>query len=97
MVSMLVFEVLWAQGHQVFYHLTESHCRIGRRTQPLTFSLKNCLCKIVGTYLNVALNAMFYFPQAWYEQQRITQALQKDKIEASVGIAQIAGAAPLYL
>ena len=40
--------------------------------------------EIVGTYLIVALNAMFYFLQAWYEQQRLTQTLQKDKIEAQL-------------
>jgi two-component system LytT family sensor kinase len=40
--------------------------------------------EIVGTYLIVALNAMFYFLQAWYEQQRITQTLQKDKVEAQL-------------
>jgi len=40
--------------------------------------------EIVGLYLIVALNAMFYFLQAWYEQQRISQTLQKDKAEAQL-------------
>lgn len=40
--------------------------------------------EIVGVYLIVALNAMFYFLQAWYEQQRISQTLQKDKAEAQL-------------
>lgn len=49
--------------------------------QPFLFAPKVTF-EIVGTYLIVALNAMFYYLQAWYEQQRITQTLQKDKAEA---------------
>lgn len=38
----------------------------------------------MNTYLIVALYAMFYFIKAWYEQQRIAQAFQKDKIQAEL-------------
>jgi two-component system LytT family sensor kinase len=38
----------------------------------------------VGIYLITGLYAMFYFLRAWYEQQRKTQALQKDKVEAQL-------------
>lgn len=35
-------------------------------------------------YLIAGLYTMFYFVQAWYEQQRLTQTLQKDKVEAQL-------------
>lgn len=54
-----------------------------RSMQAFLFAPK-IIFEIVGTYLIVALNAMFYFLQAWYEQQRLTQTLQKDKIEAQL-------------
>lgn len=38
----------------------------------------------VNIYLIVGLYTMFYFMRAWYEQQRKSQALQKDKIEAQL-------------
>jgi two-component system, LytTR family, sensor kinase len=38
----------------------------------------------VGIYLIVGLYTMFYFMKAWYEQQRRSNALQKDKIEAQL-------------
>ncbi|WP_276485055.1 sensor histidine kinase [Paraflavitalea pollutisoli] len=40
--------------------------------------------EIAATYLVVGLNAMFYFLQAWYEQQQIAQTLQKDKAEVQL-------------
>jgi two-component system LytT family sensor kinase len=38
----------------------------------------------VNIYLIVALYTMFYFLRAWYEQQRLTQELQRDKAEAQL-------------
>lgn len=38
----------------------------------------------VSIYTITGFYAMFYFMQAWYEQQRKTQALQKDKVEAQL-------------
>jgi two-component system LytT family sensor kinase len=38
----------------------------------------------VSIYTITGFYAMFYFMRAWYEQQRKTQALQKDKIEAQL-------------
>lgn len=38
----------------------------------------------VSIYLITGLYAMFYFMRAWYEQQRKTQSLQKDKVEAQL-------------
>lgn len=42
------------------------------------------IIEAVNIYLIVALYTMFYFMQAWYEQQQKTQALQKDKIEVQL-------------
>ena len=51
--------------------------------QPFLFAPK-IIFEIVGTYLIVALYAMFYFTRAWDEQQRLAQSLQKDKVEAQL-------------
>lgn len=48
------------------------------------FFLPKLLFEAVNIYLIVGLYTMFFFGQAWYEQQRITQTLQKDKIEAQL-------------
>lgn len=40
--------------------------------------------EIVSIYLIVALYAMFHFSNAWYEEQQLTQRLQKDKAEAQL-------------
>lgn len=46
--------------------------------------LPKVVIEAVSIYLIVAVYTMTYFMQAWYEQQRITQALQKDKAEAQL-------------
>lgn len=46
--------------------------------------LPKLLFEAVNTYLFVAVYTMVYFMQAWYEQQRVSQALQKDKTEAQL-------------
>lgn len=52
-------------------------------TQAFLFPPK-IIFEIVSIYLIVALYAMFYFTRAWYEQQELTQALQKDKVESQL-------------
>lgn len=77
-ISMLAFGIARrALNYYIIYPPT------WRTTQAFLFAPK-IIFEIVGTYLIVALNAMFYFLQAWYEQQRITQTLQKDKVEAQL-------------
>ena len=46
--------------------------------------LPKMIFEAVSIYLIAGLYTMFYFGKAWYEQQRITQALQKDKVEAQL-------------
>jgi sensor histidine kinase YesM len=77
-ISMLIFG--FARRTMNYYFI---YPQTWRDAQPLFFVPK-IIFEIVGTYLIVALNVMFYFMQAWYEQQRITQALQKDKAEAQL-------------
>lgn len=80
-VSMLVFGI--ARRSINYFIIYEIYTPDWKKTQPFLFAPK-IIFEIVGTYLIVALNAMFYFLQAWYEQQRISQTLQKDKIEAQL-------------
>lgn len=46
--------------------------------------LPKVLIECVSIYLISGVYGMFYFGQAWYEQQRISQALQKDKVQAQL-------------
>jgi two-component system, LytTR family, sensor kinase len=77
-ISMLVFGVI---RRTMNYYLI--YPQTWRDMQSLFF-IPKIIFEIVGTYLMVALNVMIYFMQAWYEQQRITQTLQKDKAEAQL-------------
>ena len=80
-ISMLVFGIARrAINYFIIYRIYSPEWMMA---QPFLFPPK-IIFEIVGTYLYVALNAMFYFTQAWYEQQRITQSLQKDKVEAQL-------------
>jgi two-component system, LytTR family, sensor kinase len=54
-----------------------------QNTTPLLWFPK-ILVEGVSTYLIVGLYAMFYFMRAWYDQQRKSEALKKDKIEAQL-------------
>ncbi|WEK37759.1 MAG: histidine kinase [Candidatus Pseudobacter hemicellulosilyticus] len=78
--SMLVFGVL---RRTINYFLIYPMIWPDSRNAPYILPVK-ILFEIVNTYLIVALNAMFYFTQAWYEQQRLAQSLQKDKAEAQL-------------
>lgn len=80
-LSMLAFGLIRRAGNYfIIYQLFSPEWA---QTQPFLVPMK-IVFDIMGTYLYVALNAMFYFLQAWYEQQRITQTLQKDKVEAQL-------------
>ncbi len=57
------------------------------RTMPFLFFPK-VVIEAVNIYLIVALYSMFYFKQAWYEEQRVSQALQKDNVEAQLQLLQ---------
>jgi two-component system LytT family sensor kinase len=46
------------------------------------------IIEAVNIYLIVALYTMFYFKQAWYEQQRITQELQRCNVEVKLKLLQ---------
>lgn len=48
------------------------------------FFFPKLLIEAVNIYLITALYTMFYFIQAWHEQQQKTQALQKDKVEVQL-------------
>lgn len=80
-VSMLAFGIIRRAVN--YYIIYQTYSPQWMNNQSFLFAPK-IIFEIVGIYLIVALNAMFYFLQAWYEQQRITQNLQKDKIEAQL-------------
>lgn len=48
------------------------------------FWFPKLLLEAVNIYLIVGLYTMFYFMRAWYDQQRKSEALKKDKIEAQL-------------
>jgi sensor histidine kinase YesM len=66
-----------------FYYTYPLYYAAGNSTTSL-FWFPKLLFEAVGIYLIVGLYTMFYFMQAWYEQQRKTQSLQKDKVEAQL-------------
>ncbi|TWI88606.1 histidine kinase [Chitinophaga japonensis] len=66
-----------------YYYTYPLYYPEGQETMSYWFPPK-LLIEAVNTYLIVALYAMFYFLRAWYEQQRTTQQLQRDKAEAQL-------------
>lgn len=78
-VSMLVFGIIRRAVNYFIIYPPQ-----WKAMQPFLFAPKIVFDIVGGIYLFVALNAMFYYLQAWYEQQRITQNLQKDKVEAQL-------------
>jgi two-component system, LytTR family, sensor kinase len=80
-VSVLVFGI--SRRAVNYFIIYQTYSPDWMTTQPFLFPVK-IIFEIVGIYLFVGLYAMFYFTQAWYEQQRITQNLQKDKVEAQL-------------
>lgn len=66
-----------------YYYTYPLYYPEGQQTMSFLFPPK-LIIEAVNTYLIVALYAMFYFLRAWYEQQRTTQQLQKDKAEAQL-------------
>ncbi len=66
-----------------YYYTYPLYWPEGQKTTHLLWFPK-MLMEAMGIYLIVGLYTMFYFMRAWYEQQRKSQALQKDKIEAQL-------------
>ena len=66
-----------------YYYTYPLYYPEGQQTMSFLFPPK-LIIEAVNTYLIVALYTMFYFLRAWYEQQRTTQQLQKDKAEAQL-------------
>jgi sensor histidine kinase YesM len=66
-----------------YYYTYPLYFPEGQQTMSFLFPPK-LIIEAVNTYLIVALYTMFYFLRAWYEQQRTTQQLQKDKAEAQL-------------
>ncbi|MCW5920855.1 MAG: histidine kinase [Saprospiraceae bacterium] len=55
----------------------------GLKTMPYLF-LPKIVIEAVNTCLIVGVYVMFYFVRAWYEEQRISASLKKDKAEAEL-------------
>jgi two-component system LytT family sensor kinase len=80
-ISMLVFGIAKrCVNFFIIYRLFSPTWMTG---PPVLFPPK-ILFEMVSIYLIVALYAMFWFTQAWYEQHRLTERLQKDKVEAQL-------------
>lgn len=80
-VSAIVFTLMRRAFN--YYYTYPLYYPEGQQTMSFLFPPK-LIIEAVNTYLIVALYAMFYFLRAWYEQQRTTQQLQKDKAEAQL-------------
>ncbi|WP_298733874.1 histidine kinase [uncultured Chitinophaga sp.] len=80
-VSAVVFTLMRRAFN--YYYTYPLYYPEGQQTMSFLFPPK-LIIEAVNTYLIVALYAMFYFLRAWYEQQRTTQQLQKDKAEAQL-------------
>jgi sensor histidine kinase YesM len=57
-------------------------------TTPFLF-LPKLVIEAVNIYLIVALYSMFYFFRAYFEQQKLTQALQQDKIQSELALLKL--------
>jgi len=66
-----------------YYYTYPLYYPQGKTTMPYLFVPK-LIIEGVNIYLIVALYTMFYFLRAWYEQQRLSQELQRDKAEAQL-------------
>lgn len=80
-ISVLFFTLLRRSFN--YYYTYPVYWPQGLESMPFLFPPK-LLIEAVNIYLIAALYAMFYFLKAWYEQQRTTQQLQKDKAEAQL-------------
>jgi two-component system, LytTR family, sensor kinase len=80
-LSMIAFAIMRRSFN--YYYNYPLYWPEGLKTTSLLFFPK-VLIEGVSMYLIVALYGMFYFMKAWYEQQRKTQAILRDKIEAQL-------------
>lgn len=80
-VSAMIFTLMRRAFN--YYYTYPLYYPEGQQTMSFLFPPK-LIIEAVNTYLIVALYAMFCFLRAWYEQQRTTQQLQKDKAEAQL-------------
>ncbi|NIJ53798.1 sensor histidine kinase [Dyadobacter arcticus] len=53
------------------------------------FALPKLIIEFVNMYLIVALYSLFFFFRTYYEQQKLTQALQKDKIQSELELLKL--------
>lgn len=82
-LSMVVFVL--ARRAFNYYYTYPLYYPIGQTTTSLLF-LPKVLIEAVSTYLIVGLYSMFYFVKAWYEEQRVAQALKQEKTEAELNL-----------
>lgn len=78
-VSVLVFLMLRRSFN--FYY---TYPRYWPTNTTSFFWFPKLLAEAVSIYLIVGLYTMFYFMRAWYDQQRKSEALKKDKVEAQL-------------
>jgi two-component system, LytTR family, sensor kinase len=81
-ITSMIFFVMIRRSFNYYYNYP-LYWPEGVKTTSLFFFPK-LLPEAVSTYLIVALYGMFYFMKAWYEQQRKTQLMLKDKVEAQL-------------
>jgi two-component system, LytTR family, sensor kinase len=82
-ISMVIF-VLLRRGFN-YYYTYPLYYPQGNTTMSYLF-LPKLIIEGVSTYLIVGLYSMFYFIRAWYEQQRLAQALLQAKVEAELAV-----------
>ena len=82
LILSMVFFILVRRAFN-YYYTYPLYYPDGNKTTSYLF-LPKLIIEGVSVYLIAGLYTMFYFVQAWYEQQRLTQALQKDKVEAQL-------------
>jgi two-component system, LytTR family, sensor kinase len=80
-LSMFVFVMIRRSFN--YYYTYPTYYPDAQSTMPFLFWPK-MLIEGVYIYLYVALYAMFYFIKAWYEQQRLAQTLQQDKVQTEL-------------
>jgi two-component system, LytTR family, sensor kinase len=79
-LSAILFTVLRRAFN--YYYTYPLYWPNGQQT-PFIFFPKMTI-EMVNIYLIAALYTMFYFMRDWYEQQRLSQELQRDKVEAQL-------------
>lgn len=78
-ISVLVFLMLRRSFN--FYY---TYPRYWQNNTTSFFWFPKLLAEAVSIYLIVGIYTMFYFMRAWYDQQRKSEALKKDKVQAQL-------------